>query len=107
MRVAGRQPGEVRRTAMTLAFFGKDRAALERKLDSAARLWPALAGQPLADQVSLLRQSEALVGGAEELVEQIGAYAAAGVEELMLQWLDMDDIDGLRAFAEQVLPRVG
>jgi len=24
----------------------------------------------------------------------------------MLQWLDLDDIEGLRAFAEQVLPRL-
>lgn len=28
------------------------------------------------------------------------------VEELMLQWFDMDDIDRLRAFAESVLPLV-
>jgi hypothetical protein len=30
----------------------------------------------------------------------------AEVEALMLEWLDMDDLDGLRAFAEQVLPRL-
>ena len=37
------------------------------------------------------------------ILEQIQAYAAAGVEELMLQWFDLDDIDGLRAFAKSVL----
>jgi hypothetical protein len=36
--------------------------------------------------------------------EQIAAYAAAGVEELMMQWLDLDDIEGLRVFAHTVLP---
>jgi len=40
------------------------------------------------------------------IIEQIQSYAGAGVEELMLQWFDMDDIDGLRAFAESVLPRL-
>jgi hypothetical protein len=37
-------------------------------------------------------------------IEQIKVFEAAGVQELMLQWFDMDDIDGLRAFAESVLP---
>ena len=40
------------------------------------------------------------------LLEQIKAYADAGVEELILQWFDLDDIDGLRAFAKSVLPRL-
>jgi hypothetical protein len=31
---------------------------------------------------------------------------AAGVEQLMLQWFDLDDRDGLRAFANAVLPQV-
>jgi hypothetical protein len=26
------------------------------------------------------------------------------VEEVMMQWLDLDDIEGLRAFAQTVLP---
>ena len=39
----------------------------------------------------------------DALVQHIKAYEEAGVEELMLQWFGMDDIDGLRAFAENVL----
>ncbi len=34
------------------------------------------------------------------------AFEQAGAEEVMLQWLDLDDIDGLQAFAASVLPRV-
>ncbi len=33
---------------------------------------------------------------------RIAAYAAAGAEELMLQWLDQDDIEGLRALGQLV-----
>jgi hypothetical protein len=40
------------------------------------------------------------------VIGQIQAYARAGVEELMLQWLDQDDREGLRAVAEDILPHV-
>jgi hypothetical protein len=35
------------------------------------------------------------------LLEQ---YAAAGVQRIMLQWLELDDLDGLEALAQAVLP---
>jgi hypothetical protein len=38
------------------------------------------------------------------LAEQIRRYGEAGVDELILQWFDLDDLDGLRGFAESVLP---
>ncbi len=39
------------------------------------------------------------------ILEQLPAYEDAGVQELMLQWFDLDDIDGLRSFAKKVLHR--
>ena len=39
-------------------------------------------------------------------IQRIKAYEEAGVEELMLQWFDTDNIDGLRAFAENVLHKL-
>ena len=47
-----------------------------------------------------------LVGTSETVVEQIHAYANAGVEELILTWFDMDNIEALREFADCILPRV-
>ena len=38
------------------------------------------------------------------IIEQINAYGKSGADELILQWFDLDDIDGLRAFATSVLP---
>ena len=43
-----------------------------------------------------------LVGTPEMLAEQIARYGKAGVEELMLQWFDLDDLDGIRAFGAVV-----
>ncbi len=41
--------------------------------------------------------------GGDSVIEQLPAYEEAGVEELMVQWFELDDIDGLRAFARRVL----
>ena len=45
-------------------------------------------------------------GSPEEVVEQIRAYAAAGLDELMIDWFDCDDLEGLAVLATQVLPRL-
>ena len=105
LRAAGRQPGDVRRTVMRTVHFGRDLGEVERRLRG--RLRPELAGRPIAEAVDVLRgEGRAIVGTPDEIVEQIALDAAAGVEQLMLQWFDLDDLDGLRAFAASVLPRV-
>jgi hypothetical protein len=45
-------------------------------------------------------------GTPEKILEQIHTYEQADAEEVMLQWLDLDDMEGLRAFAASVLPQV-
>jgi hypothetical protein len=44
------------------------------------------------------------VGTTAMLVDDLGRYADVGVERFMLQWLDLDDIDGLEMIASEVLP---
>lgn len=39
----------------------------------------------------------------EGAAERVAAFAEAGAEELMLQWLDLEDIDGLKALAAAVV----
>ena len=48
----------------------------------------------------------ALVGTPAEVVDQIAAQAEAGVEELMLHWVDTDDMEGLQLLGEEVLPKI-
>jgi alkanesulfonate monooxygenase SsuD/methylene tetrahydromethanopterin reductase-like flavin-dependent oxidoreductase (luciferase family) len=51
-----------------------------------------------------LIQRGMIVGTGAEIVEQCRAYAEAGVQRIMLQWLDLDDISGLEALAQALLP---
>jgi F420-dependent oxidoreductase-like protein len=101
----GRKPGDVKRTMMDGLFFGRDNAELERRL-SRFRSMPELAGKPLEAVIGAVRSLNALIGTADMIIEQIKTYDNVGVQELMLQWFDLDDIDGLRDFATSVLPHV-
>lgn len=98
---AGRAPEAVRRTLMTALFFGKDQAALEVWIDRLRERNAELAGMD-DDAVVAYAHANApfIIGQPEQVRKQLAAYAAAGVSEILLQWLDLDDIDGLRAFAE-------
>lgn len=87
----GRQPSEVRRTMMTGLLFGRDEAELERLLDGRN-----------ADES---RARGMVIGTADEVNQQLRTLAEAGVQRVMLQWMALDDLDRLAAFAEAVLPQ--
>jgi F420-dependent oxidoreductase-like protein len=103
LRAAGRNPGDVRRTVMLGLFFARDRSDLKRRL----RETSGYVGQSFESVIDVLKASElAIAGTPDMMIEQIHAYEQAGADEVILQWLDLDDIDGLRAFAASVLPHV-
>lgn len=106
LQASGKAPDAVKRTMMTGLFFGRDEAELERQL-SWRHKQPEFAGKSLETAAEMLVASgRAIAGTPDMVIEQIKTYAQAGAEELMLQWFDTDDIDGLRAFAGSVLPRL-
>jgi alkanesulfonate monooxygenase SsuD/methylene tetrahydromethanopterin reductase-like flavin-dependent oxidoreductase (luciferase family) len=51
-------------------------------------------------------ERHSLIGNGEEIAAQIAAFSAAGAAEVMTQWYYVDDIEGLRQYAEDVLPRL-
>jgi F420-dependent oxidoreductase-like protein len=88
----GRPAAEVRRSIMTRPIYARDAAALQTRV--------AAFNKPVED----LKAAGYLVGTGPELVDQLGRLAEAGVQRVMLQWLDLDDMDALTAFALDVLP---
>jgi len=103
LRAAGRNPGDVRRSVMLGLLFGRDMNELKRQILET----PGFAGQSLESVLEALKASSlAIAGTPDMIIEQIHAYENAGADEVMLQWLDLDDIDGLQAFAASVLPCV-
>jgi F420-dependent oxidoreductase-like protein len=91
LAAAGREPESVRRSLMTGCLFGKDEAALNEKV--------AAFDAKLED----IQRHGFIAGNADAVNEQLGRLEEAGVQRLMLQWLDLDDLEGLEALAKAVL----
>ena len=92
MRDNGRQPGDVARSQMKGLVFGRDEAELRRSLDG-------------RDAEALLERGM-IIGTPSAVVDQLGQLAEVGMQQVMFQWFDMDDLDRLDAFAQTVLPQV-
>lgn len=89
VRAEGRAPADARRSLMTGLVFGRDDAELRDKLRGRT------GGEERARGV--------VVGTAAAVQEQLACLAEAGVQRVMLQWLDLDDLSGLEALAHAVL----
>lgn len=89
---ANRPLASVRRSLMTGLVFGRDDAEVDRKLS----------GRAPAD----LRARGLLVGTPAAIVDQLGELAEVGVQRVMAQWLDLDDLDGVEALAKGVLSQL-
>ena len=87
----GRKPGSVRRSMMTGCIFGREDESLREKIR--------------ANDVTLeqLQERGIVAGNASQVKGQLDMLEEAGLERVMLQWLDLDDLDGLEALARAVL----
>ncbi len=86
---AGRTPGEVRRSLMTGLVFGRDDAELHDNLR----------GRSVEDA----QARGVVIGTASAVKEQLAHFAQAGVQRVMLQWIDLDNLAGLEALAHALL----
>jgi F420-dependent oxidoreductase-like protein len=86
----GRSPGDVRRSLMTRGQLGTDEQLASQYKASLAEL----------------REHGFVIGTPTAMVDQLGKWAEAGVQRIMLQWLDLDDLDGLETIASKVLPQL-
>ena len=84
----GRTSQSVRRSLMTGLRFAPSRAGLEAKLHG--------------DSPEELRGRGLIVGVGEEIQQQLTGLEQAGVQRLMLQWQDLDDLPGLEALRKAV-----
>ncbi len=89
---AGRQPGDVHRSAAVMTIYARDDAGVQRKLESRGRT------------AEFIRERGGIVGTAGEVVDQLGALAELGCQRALLQWLELDDVDGIESLATEVLP---
>lgn len=87
----GREPVSLKRSMMTGLRFGSTQEELAAKL---------FISKQSAEE---LRRKGIIVGVGDEIKDQLLELEKAGLQRIMLQWLDLDDLDGLTALAKVVL----
>ncbi len=84
----GRRPEDVRRSLMTGLIFARTDGELREKLGGR--------------DITALRNRGVIVGTPSQIREQLHELFQAGAERVILQWLNLDDLDGLEALAQTV-----
>lgn len=97
LQIQGRKPQDVRRSLMTGCIFGESHEDVEKKVRLRTH------GQRTKAE---LRQRGMVIGTAKEILEQCLELEKAGIQRLMLQWLDLDDISGLEGMANGILGKL-
>jgi alkanesulfonate monooxygenase SsuD/methylene tetrahydromethanopterin reductase-like flavin-dependent oxidoreductase (luciferase family) len=95
----GRDPDTIRRSLMIPMVIGRDRAEVARRIAAARAIFPALP----ADEAAW-RAASFLAGSASDVGEALDAWAEAGMDRVLLQMMDQEDIAALESFARGVLP---
>lgn len=91
-----RSPSEVRRSMMVGCIFGHDDQQVEERVAARTN------GERTAED---LRARGVIVGTTSQMSDQMRKLEEAGVQRVMLQWIDLDDLDGLEAIGKDVVPQ--
>lgn len=89
LKKENRDAKSVRRSMMTGCVFGANASALKEKLHDR--------------DLKKLQQDGIVAGSASAVKDQLLELEAVGLQRIMLQWLDLDDLAGLEALAKAVL----
>ena len=82
---------------MTPCQFGMDDADVRQKVEARTK------GKLTVEEFAARGY---VVGTGNQMVDQISKFAEHGVQRIMLQWLALEDLDGLEAMAKSVLPQL-
>jgi F420-dependent oxidoreductase-like protein len=91
---AGREAGDIVRSAALVVCAGKDDAAVERRAAAIGRAAPEL-------------RENGLAGTPAEIVDRIGTWRErTGITRLYLQFLDLADLDHIELAAAEIAPQL-
>jgi F420-dependent oxidoreductase-like protein len=100
-RAFGRKPESIARSLMIPCAIGREPAEVARRIVTIREIFPALPADEAAWHAASF-----LAGPPERIVADLQAWKKAGLQRVMLQTLDQEDIAGLELFAREVMPRL-
>lgn len=86
-----RSKNDIKRSLMTNLTYAQTETELKSKLKNR--------------KITDLEERGIIVGLYTQVIDKLDQYKEYGCEEIMLQWIDLDDLQGLIDFSEKVLPR--
>lgn len=98
-REVGRDADQVARSWMGGVVIARTDAELQERAAWFHAFLPSLGRIPLDHLLRQLRERHWLVGTPEQIEAQLREWSAAGVQRMMLQWYNLDDLEGLDLLA--------
>jgi F420-dependent oxidoreductase-like protein len=100
-RAVKRDPETIARSLMIPLAIGRDSAEVDRRVAKARAVFPAL-----PDGQAAWRAAGFLAGPPAQVIEDLQRWDGAGIQRVLLQMLDQEDIGALELFAREVLTKV-
>jgi F420-dependent oxidoreductase-like protein len=91
----GRDPKQVKRSIMINFLHLGNQAELNKKISSSNKT------------IQDYQSHGAIFGSSSNIIDQLGEFANAGAQMVMLQYLDLDNLTDLETLAAHVLPQAG
>jgi alkanesulfonate monooxygenase SsuD/methylene tetrahydromethanopterin reductase-like flavin-dependent oxidoreductase (luciferase family) len=100
-RAFARDPETITRSLMVPLAIGRDSREVTRRIAAARVVFPAL-----PEDEAAWRAAAFLAGPPDVVLADLRQWRAAGLQRVLLQMLDQEDIAALELFAAHVLPRL-
>ncbi|MDZ7844465.1 MAG: TIGR03560 family F420-dependent LLM class oxidoreductase [Anaerolineales bacterium] len=97
LKEEGREFGEVRRSLMTRVIYDRNPDQIASQVEKEFQ------GEKTPDD---LRKDGYLVGTGDQIIDQLKEWESAGVQRVMMQWLDQRNLFKLRALADDILDKI-
>ncbi|HYM49173.1 MAG TPA: LLM class F420-dependent oxidoreductase [Candidatus Limnocylindrales bacterium] len=94
-RAVSRDPQAIARSLMTGVLIASDPAGVAERGRWFKAFLPSLAAASAVEVAAVLRERGWLVGTPEVVAGQLREWESAGVQRVMLQYFDLDDMDGI------------
>ncbi|MDQ6713110.1 MAG: LLM class F420-dependent oxidoreductase [Candidatus Dormibacteraeota bacterium] len=99
-RAVGRDPATIRRSWMGGILIGRDAGEVAEKGRWMQSFLGALSGVQPAAAADALRRKGWIVGTVDQAASQLDAWSALGIDRVMFQWYNLEDLDGLGILAQ-------
>ena len=101
---ADRQPRDVKRTMMIPVLCQRTEQDLQRHITLLQKHAAPFRDSTAEEIKAWLYSLKGIIGSPQQIVDGLSAYTEVGVEEMILEWFGLYDLEGLELLGSEVLP---